>query len=69
MYTRLIQGFRDKNPACGQAAGSGQANEEETTMAGNRGVAYMGPGVVEVQGIDIPKLALGNRKCEHGVIL
>jgi glutathione-independent formaldehyde dehydrogenase len=38
-------------------------------MASNRGVAYMGPGKVEVQGIDFPKLALGNRKCEHGVIL
>jgi glutathione-independent formaldehyde dehydrogenase len=38
-------------------------------MASNRGVAYMGPGVVEVQNIDFPKLALGNRKCEHGVIL
>jgi glutathione-independent formaldehyde dehydrogenase len=29
----------------------------------------MGPGVVEIQNIDFPKLALGNRKCEHGVIL
>ena len=38
-------------------------------MAGNRGVAYMGPGAVEIQSIDFPKLALGNRKCEHGVIL
>ncbi len=38
-------------------------------MAGNRGVAYIKPGVVEVQNIDYPKLALGNRKCEHGVIL
>jgi glutathione-independent formaldehyde dehydrogenase len=38
-------------------------------MAINRGVAYMGPGVVEVHAIDFPKLALGNRKCEHGVIL
>src|SRR5579859_4598156 len=38
-------------------------------MAGNRGLAYMGTGVVEVKGIDFPKLALGNRKCEHGVIL
>ena len=38
-------------------------------MAENRGVAYMGPGKVEVQTIDFPKLALGNRKCEHGVIL
>jgi glutathione-independent formaldehyde dehydrogenase len=29
----------------------------------------MGTGVVEVQSIDYPKLALGDRKCEHGVIL
>src|ERR1700686_2417474 len=29
----------------------------------------MGPGAVEMQSIDFPKLALGNRKCEHGVIL
>src|ERR1035438_9972440 len=35
----------------------------------NRGVAYAGPGKVEVQSIDFPKLALGSRKCEHGVIL
>lgn len=38
-------------------------------MATNRGVAYMAPGKVEIQGIDFPKLALGARKCEHGVIL
>jgi glutathione-independent formaldehyde dehydrogenase len=38
-------------------------------MATNRGVAYMGPGKVEVQSIDFPKLALGKRKCNHGVIL
>ncbi len=38
-------------------------------MADNRGVAYIEPGVVEVQSIDFPRLALGNRKCEHGVIL
>jgi glutathione-independent formaldehyde dehydrogenase len=38
-------------------------------MASNRGVAYMGPGKVELQSIDYPKLALGPRKCEHGVIL
>lgn len=29
----------------------------------------MGPGKVEIQSIDFPKLALGNRKCDHGVIL
>lgn len=38
-------------------------------MASNRGVAYMGPGKVEVLSIDYPKLALGDRKCDHGVIL
>src|SRR5450631_993598 len=38
-------------------------------MANNRGVVYAGPGKVEVRSIDFPKLALGSRKCEHGVIL
>jgi glutathione-independent formaldehyde dehydrogenase len=38
-------------------------------MATNRGVAYIKPGVVEVQSIDFPELALGKRKCNHGVIL
>ncbi len=38
-------------------------------MASNRGVAYVGPGKVELHSIDYPKLALGDRKCEHGVIL
>ena len=38
-------------------------------MATNRGVAYIRPGVVEVQSIDFPELALGDRKCQHGVIL
>lgn len=38
-------------------------------MPNNRGVVYMGPGVVEVQGIDFPKLVLGNRMCHHGVLL
>ncbi len=40
-------------------------------MATNRGVAYLGPGEVDVQSIDFPKLELAEqkRKCEHGVIL
>ena len=38
-------------------------------MASNRGVAYIKPGVVEVQSIDFPELALGDRRCDHGVIL
>ena len=35
----------------------------------NRGVVYKGPGQVAVESIAYPELALGNRKCEHGVIL
>lgn len=38
-------------------------------MCQNHGVAYIKPGVVEVREIEYPKLALGNRKCNHGVIL
>jgi glutathione-independent formaldehyde dehydrogenase len=38
-------------------------------MADNRGVAYIKPGEVAIQNIDFPKLALGKRKCNHGVIL
>lgn len=40
-------------------------------MASNRGVAYIEPGVVEVQSIDYPKLELPEqgRKCDHGVIM
>lgn len=38
-------------------------------MCKNQGVAYVKPGVVEVREIEYPKLALGDRKCEHGVIL
>jgi glutathione-independent formaldehyde dehydrogenase len=44
--------------------------KEEQAMASNRGVAYVGPGKVEVQSIDFPKLVgPGGRKCDHGVIL
>jgi glutathione-independent formaldehyde dehydrogenase len=32
-------------------------------------VTYLSPGVVEVRDIDYPELALGERRCEHGVIL
>ncbi len=35
----------------------------------NRGVVYKGPGKVDVEAIPYPELALGNRKCDHGVIL
>jgi glutathione-independent formaldehyde dehydrogenase len=39
-------------------------------MAGNRGVVYLGPGKVEVQSIDYPKLQdPKGRKAEHAVIL
>lgn len=35
----------------------------------NRAIVYIKPGVVEVQEIGYPKLAIGDRKCNHGVIL
>ena len=38
-------------------------------MCKNHGVAYVKPGEVEVREIEYPKLAIGNRKCDHGVIL
>ncbi len=48
-------------------------------MSGNKAVAYIKPGVVEIQEIDYPKLELQDgpgvnpanvgRKCPHGVIL
>jgi glutathione-independent formaldehyde dehydrogenase len=38
-------------------------------MADNQGVAYVEPGVVEVRSIEYPVLALGDRRCDHGVIL
>ena len=36
---------------------------------GNRGVVYKGPDEVAVENIPYPELAIGNRKCDHGVIL
>jgi glutathione-independent formaldehyde dehydrogenase len=39
-------------------------------MASNRGVVYLGPGKVEVQSIDFPKLqSPGGKKIDHGVLL
>jgi glutathione-independent formaldehyde dehydrogenase len=39
-------------------------------MASNRGVAYVGPGKVEVKSIDFPKLETpAGKKAEHGAIL
>jgi hypothetical protein len=39
-------------------------------MASNRGVVYQGPGKVEVQSIDFPKMRAPNGKdIDHGVIL
>src|SRR5580692_3192579 len=39
-------------------------------MANNRGVVYLGPGKVEVQSIDFPKLQNpAGKKIDHGVIL
>ena len=38
-------------------------------MASNRAVVYLEPGKVGVQSIDYPQLTLGDRPCQHGVIL
>src|SRR5690349_15222530 len=38
-------------------------------MSSNKGVAYIRPGLVEVHSIDFPTLSLGQRKCDHGVII
>jgi len=40
-----------------------------TSQASNRGVVYQGPGQVSVESIAFPELALGKRRCDHGVIL
>lgn len=40
-----------------------------SSHASNRGVVYQGPGKVTVESIDFPELALGKRRCDHGVIL
>jgi glutathione-independent formaldehyde dehydrogenase len=38
-------------------------------MCQNHGVAYIKPGEVAIHEIEYPKLELGSRKCNHGVIL
>ncbi len=38
-------------------------------MKSNKGVIYKKPGLVAVESIPYPTLALGHRTCEHGVIL
>jgi hypothetical protein len=54
-------------------AASDKVVSRPTTNGGvgmdNRGVAYVEPGKVELQPIDFPVLALGGRRCDHGVIL
>lgn len=39
------------------------------SQASNRGVVYKGPGEVAVESIPYPKLAIGDRRCDHSVIL
>jgi len=40
-----------------------------SVQASNRGVVYQGPGKVSVESIAFPELAIGKRRCDHGVIL
>src|SRR4051794_22820319 len=73
-----VSGHVSSYSAPGMAAVRG-SNQREAVMADNRGVVYMGPGKVEVQDIDFPKLELQDgpgvpkenvgRKAEHGAIL
>lgn len=39
------------------------------SSSANRGVVFKGPGKVAIENIAFPELALGQRKCDHGVIL
>ncbi|GHB23931.1 formaldehyde dehydrogenase, glutathione-independent [Salinicola rhizosphaerae] len=39
------------------------------SSSANRGVVFRGAGKVAVESIPFPELALGNRQCQHGVIL
>jgi glutathione-independent formaldehyde dehydrogenase len=57
-----------KTTYCGRSRRT-KGTKKKYHMSQNHGVAYVKPGVVEVREIEYPKLALGNRKCEHGVIL
>src|SRR4051794_36872091 len=73
-----VSGHVSSYSAPGMASVRG-SNQREAVMADNRGVVYMGPGKVEVQDIDFPKLELQDgpgvpkdnvgRKAEHGAIL
>lgn len=40
-----------------------------SVQSSNRGVVYQGPGKVSVESIAFPELAIGKRRCDHGVIL
>ncbi|PTY38200.1 formaldehyde dehydrogenase, glutathione-independent [Saccharospirillum sp. MSK14-1] len=40
-----------------------------SVQSSNRGVVYQGPGQVSVESIAFPELAIGKRRCDHGVIL
>ena len=79
-----VGGFLTHNTGCGCASCGGkpisQRELSNAARAENRGVVFMGPNTVEVQGIPFPKLELDSstspvaserqtRKCEHGAIL
>jgi glutathione-independent formaldehyde dehydrogenase len=64
---RLKEVFNRKEPG---SAWIDDRNTQETGMAGNRAVAYIGPRKLEIQNLDYPKLVdPRGKKCEHGVIL
>src|SRR5690606_11573248 len=57
------------SPGARQPAES-ESCRKERSMASNRGVVYLGPGKVEIQSIDYPRMrAPDGRDIDHGVIL
>jgi hypothetical protein len=63
-------GISDHTDSLGLAAlGTDRFWHDEQRGASNKAVVYIDRGKVDVLTIGMPKLAIGNRKCEHGVIL
>ncbi len=63
-------GISNRTDSVGLAAlGVDRYWHDEQRGASNKGVVYIDRGNVGVCTIGMPKLAIGNRKCDHGVIL
>ena len=66
----LIRGLTNRSGCKPQGSEEPPNRKRTHPMSTNRGVIYIGPGKVEVQGIDYPKFVAPNGKeIDHGVIL